>query len=578
METVPKKIIIVDDNVINLTAARNALVQKYDIFTVTSGTKLFQMLDKLMPDLILLDIDMPVMDGYEVIKILKGSAKTSEIPVIFLTAVIDPQSELKGLSLGAIDYITKPFSQELLLKRIEVHLFVESQKKRLMIYSNNLEEVVEEKRKTIFELQNTILKTVAELVESRDNITGGHIERTQNYLKFLVDALIKHGVYTEELSSWDVGLFIMSSQLHDVGKISIRDNILLKPAKLTTEEFFEMKRHTAFGMNIIRKIEESTKENAFLKHARILAGSHHEKWDGSGYLLGLKGDAIPLQGRLMAIVDVYDALTNTRPYKEALSHETALEIIRQGIGEHFDPLIGEIFLEHEDELKQIAGTESRNFYFTTTAGMGDLDSSVLSTVANIVDTRGGTENSPTSKIQYYLRVFIEALAKHERYGREVSSWDIDIILLSAQLHDVGKISISDNILKKTEQLTSEEYEEIKAHTNIGIKVVNNIREQINEGELLHHAEALVGSHHEKWDGTGYPLNLKGEAIPLQGRLMAIVDVYDALTSNRPQRKRIPHAEAVEIIKSYAGTYFDPELVSVFVAQEANFLKASGKTR
>ena len=576
METTRKKIIIVDDNIMNLTAARNALVRKYDIFTVTSGKKLFYLMEQVTPDLILLDIEMPDMDGYEIIKILKSNGKSSGVPVIFLTSVIDPESELKGLSLGAIDYITKPFSRELLLKRIEVHLFVEAQKKRLEIYSNNLEEVVEEKRKTIFELQNTILRTVAELVESRDNVTGGHIERTQNYLKFLVDTLVKHDVYAEELSTWDVGLFIMSSQLHDVGKISIKDNILLKPARLTIDEFSEMKRHTAFGMNIIKKIEEGTRENTFLRHARILAGSHHEKWDGSGYLLGLRGDAIPLQGRLMAIVDVYDALTNTRPYKKAFSHEDALHIIEDGVGKHFDPMIGKIFLEHEKELKQIAGQENHNFYYDNVMDLGDLGSSVLDTVANIVDTRGGAESGPSSRIPHYLKIFIDALLDHDRYKSEAASWDIDIVLLSAQLHDVGKISINDTILKKTEQLTSEEYEEIKAHTDIGVKVVNEIKGKIFEGDLFRHAEALVGSHHEKWDGTGYPLGLKGEAIPLQGRIMAIVDVYDALTSDRPQRKKISHEEAVDIIKSYGGTYFDPELVNVFAAHSAAFLKDGGQ--
>jgi len=572
LETIQKKIIIVDDNIINLTAARNALVHKYDVFTVASGMKLFQLMEQVIPDLILLDIEMPEMNGYEVIEKLKNNDRTADVPVIFLTAVIDPESELKGLSLGAIDYITKPFSQELLQKRIEVHLFVEAQKKRLQIYSSNLEEIVEEKRKTIFELQNTILKTVAELVESRDNVTGGHIERTQNYLRFLVNALIRHGVYEEELSSWDVGLFIMSSQLHDVGKISIKDNILLKPARLTNEEFFEMEKHTAFGMNIIQKIEESTKENAFLKHARILAGSHHEKWDGSGYLLGLKGDAIPLQGRLMAIVDVYDALTNKRPYKHALSHDAALKIIDQGIGTHFDPQIGKIFLKHEKELESLARPNTREFSYSGSVTMGDLGSSLLDTVANIVDTRGGVEIGPTSRIQHYLRVFINALLKHERYKKEVSLWDIDVILFSAQLHDVGKIAVNDTILKKKDYLTSEEYEEIKAHTDYGVKVVNEVREKVSGGDLLHHAEALVGSHHEKWDGTGYPLSLKGEAIPLQGRIMAIVDVYDALTSDRPQRKKIPHDDAVDIIRSYSGTYFDPELVNVFISQEANFKK------
>ena len=568
-----KKIVIVDDNITNLNAARNALVDKYDVFTVISGKKLFSILEKIVPDLILLDIEMPEMNGYEVIKQLKNSADTARIPVIFLTSVIDPTSELKGLTLGAIDYITKPFSQQLLLKRIEVHLFVESQKKKLEKYSTNLEEMVEERRHTVFELQNTILKTVAELVESRDSVTGGHIERTQNYLRFLVNTLLKHGVYEEELSTWDVNLFIMSSQLHDVGKISIKDNILLKSTKLTDEEFMAMKRHTAFGMEIIRKIEESTKENAFLRHARILAGSHHEKWDGTGYLLGLKGEAIPLQGRLMAIVDVYDALTNNRPYKKAFTHAEAMRIIEQGAGTHFDPQIARVFLEHEKELERIANYTIAGISMMSNDFLGDLSRSVSSAVANIVDIRGGKYSSPSVKIQKYLSIYVNALLEHEQYKVEVADWDMDIFLLSAQLHDVGKIAVTDDILQKSDSLTTEEFEQVKTHANFGVKVIREIEEKISESDIMFHAEALVGSHHERWDGTGYPLGLKGEAIPLQGRIMAIVDVYDALTSNRPQRKMMSHDEAVNIIKESSGMQFDPELVKIFVTHEKDFAAA-----
>ena len=256
--------------------------------------------------------------------------------------------------MGAVDHITKPFLHQLPLKRIEIYLYFESQKKELQLYSSGLEEMVEGKRKPGFELQNATLKTVAELVESQDNITGEHTERTQNYLRLLVNALMAHDVYPRELSPWDVDLFVMSSQLHDVGKISIKDSILMKPSKLTEQEFEEMKKHTVFGVNIIEKIKESAKENAFLKYAKILAETHHEKWDGTGYPLGLKGEEIPLEGRLMAIVDVYDALTNDRPYKKAVTHEKALEIIKSGMGTHFDPRLGEAFLLREKEFLKIA--------------------------------------------------------------------------------------------------------------------------------------------------------------------------------------------------------------------------------
>ena len=353
MESNRSKIIIVDDAITNLTLGKNALAEKYDVFTAPSGAKLFQLLERLTPDMILLDIEMPNISGYEVIEKLKCSEETEAIPVIFLTSIIDPESEVKGLSLGAIDYITKPFSRELLLKRIEVHLLIEAQKKELKNYSQNLEKMVSKKTETVFELQNAILKTVAELVESRDNITGGHIERTQEYLALFIDFLLNHNIYTEEFATWDINLFIMSSQLHDVGKISISDSILMKPDKLSDEEVEEMKHHTVYGIKIIEKIEGSTPESAFLKHAKILAGTHHEKWDGTGYPFGLKGTGIPLQGRLMAIVDVYDALTNDRPYKIAYTHDESVEIIRKGKGTQFDPVLTDIFLKHEKEFEKI---------------------------------------------------------------------------------------------------------------------------------------------------------------------------------------------------------------------------------
>ena len=350
MEHDRKMIIMVDDDRTNLTVAKNTLSARYDVFTVPSGGKLFTLLEKVTPDLILLDVEMPEMDGYEVIRALKASANTSAIPVIFLTARIDPENEVKGLSLGAVDYITKPFSRQLLLQRIELHLQLESQRLELKRYAGDLEGMVKEKTQSVVELKNAVLRTVAELVEYRDNITGRHIERTQIYLRLLVDMLLRDCIYADELSSWDIDLFVMSSQLHDVGKISIKDEILMKPGKLTVEEFEEMKKHASLGRKIIEQMQEKTPENAFLEHAKILAGSHHEKWDGSGYPLGAKGGEIPLEGRLMALVDVYDALTNDRPYKKAFSHETAVEIIKEGLGKHFDPLICETFLRYESEF------------------------------------------------------------------------------------------------------------------------------------------------------------------------------------------------------------------------------------
>jgi len=341
-----EEIIIVDDIATNLTIAKSALSDKYDVFTAPSGAKLLLLLKSLTPDLILLDIEMPEMDGYEVITVLKSSEKTMHIPVIFLTGKIDPEHEVKGLNLGAVDYITKPFSRELLLKRIDLHILFERQRQELLKHNLNLESEVDKKTRAIMELQNAILKSVAELVECRDNVTGGHIERTQHYLGLFINFLRERDIYTDEIQSWDIPLLIMSSQLHDVGKISIKDSILMKPGKLTVEEFTEMKKHTTYGANIISRIVESTTENDFLHYAEILAISHHERWDGAGYPHGLNGQNIPLQGRLMAIVDVYDALTNDRQYKKAFSHDKAITIIEEGLGTQFDPVLCRVFLDN----------------------------------------------------------------------------------------------------------------------------------------------------------------------------------------------------------------------------------------
>jgi putative two-component system response regulator len=286
---------------------------------------------------------MPGMNGYEVIKKLKAEDGTGEIPVIFLTSWSDPGSELEGLSYGAVDYISKPFSPPLLIKRIENHLLIESQKNQLMNFNQNLQQMVQEKTGQVVELQNSLLKTMSELVEFRDDTTGGHIERTQTYLKLLLDSLWKNRTYWDVISNWNLGFLIPSAQLHDVGKIAISDVILNKPGKLTPEEFEIMKKHAAFGEEAIESIMKLTKKNDFLLHAKIFAGTHHEKWDGTGYPRGLKGMEIPLQGRLMAVADVYDALIAQRPYKRPMEAAEAEDIIIKGAGNHFDPLLVEVF-------------------------------------------------------------------------------------------------------------------------------------------------------------------------------------------------------------------------------------------
>jgi putative two-component system response regulator len=348
---------VVDDNVANLKIAKNALSDLYDAFTVPSAAKMFELLERNLPKLILLDVDMPDMDGYEAIGVLKSKSKTANIPVIFLTAKNDPDNELRGLSTGAVDYISKPFMPQLLRKRVELHLTIEEQRlilkhqasrleaqsAELTSFNLNLQKMVEEKTGKVVELQGAILRTVADLVESRDDITGGHVERTRHDLKALIEGVKLDGVYEEQTRDWDIDLLLESSQLHDVGKIAISDAILKKPAKLTREEFEDMKRHAALGVAIIERIESETTDSEFLKYAKIFAATHHEKWDGTGYPAGLAGEEIPLLGRLMAIADVYDALISTRPYKGPMQREEATRIIVDGSGTHFDPKLVEIF-------------------------------------------------------------------------------------------------------------------------------------------------------------------------------------------------------------------------------------------
>jgi len=344
-----KTIYLVDDDMANLTLGKNTLVEYYKIFTMNSGASLLKFLEKNIPDLILLDTEMPEMNGYDVIKIIKSKSETKNIPIILLTTKIDGSSEQEGLSLGAIDYITKPFSPYLLLRRIETHL-------KLANYNKHLQEVVTAKTKSVLEFQNAILKAMAELVENRDDITGKHVERTQNYLGLLIGALLKHGLYAEEMYNWDIGLVLRASQLHDVGKIAVKEEILKKNGKLTEDEFAEIKKHPLCGEEIIEKIKQNTTEHEFLEHARIFALTHHEKWDGSGYPKGLKGQKIPLHGRLMAIVDVYDALVSDRPYKKAFSHEDAIKIISDSSGTHFDPDLVGVFLEISDKFNEITNS------------------------------------------------------------------------------------------------------------------------------------------------------------------------------------------------------------------------------
>jgi putative two-component system response regulator len=351
-----KTIMLVDDNHATLAAGKEILKELYRVYPMPSAEILFELLANVRPNLILLDIEMPGLNGYDTIKRLRATPQWADIPVIFLTGRTDMGSELKGLSMGAIDYVYKPFSAPLLLRRIETHLNSEAQKEQLKLWNGNLEQAIRERTKQVINLQEAILSTVANLVEFRDDLTGDHVMRTQKYLTVLVSQMIENGIYAEETALWDMDYLIPSAGLHDVGKIAISDLILRKPSKLTSEEFEIMKSHAAIGIEIIEKIERSAGESAFLRHARLIAGAHHEKWDGSGYPAGLAGPEIPLEGRLMAVADVYDALVSSRSYKPPFDTESANQIIIDGSGTHFDPLLISVFMQVADRLALIANS------------------------------------------------------------------------------------------------------------------------------------------------------------------------------------------------------------------------------
>jgi len=361
MSNARSTIIIVDDVHSNLTAGRNMLRTFYQVIPALSAQVMFENLEQVIPDLILLDIEMPDMDGYETIKKLKKDERYADIPVIFLTGKEDNDSELEGLDLGAVDYIKKPFFAPLLLKRIEKELLFVKQKKALLAtqaklkdHIDNLDILVADKADTVAQLQSAVFDTVVEMVEFRDNYTGGHILRTQSYLKVLFDEMVKAGLYADEISDWDMTAVLAAAKLHDVGKIAVSDGILGKNGKLTKEEFDTMKAHVTVGVDAIERIVKKTGEDEFYNHAIRMAGTHHEKWDGNGYPIGLKGNNIPLEGRLMAIADVYDALISKRQYKEPMSHEKACEIIEEGTGTQFDPTLIDIFRNVKVQFEQIA--------------------------------------------------------------------------------------------------------------------------------------------------------------------------------------------------------------------------------
>ena len=335
-----KIIFVVDDSAVNLTKAKQALEGNYRVLTLLSAAKMFALIQKVTPDLILMDIEMPEMDGLSALRKLKANNLFSHIPVMFLTGRTDPAIEVSGFELGAVDFVTKPFSAPVLLNRIRSHL--------------DIEDIIHERTLQLVQLQDSVVSVLANMVENRDKETGDHIERTSMYIRILIDGMKVNGLYFDELNSWDVEKIIISARMHDLGKISISDSIINKPGKLTIEEFEIMKSHTTIGEKIIDEIIAQNGEVDFLNYAKLFAGFHHERWDGKGYPRGVKELDIPLQGRIMAIADVYDALVSERPYKKPFLHDEAVKIIMESTGMQYDPKIAEVFFELKDKFAEIA--------------------------------------------------------------------------------------------------------------------------------------------------------------------------------------------------------------------------------
>jgi putative two-component system response regulator len=349
-------ILIVDDAPLNITLLSALLRDEYRTLAATTGETALRISSvEHPPDLILLDIMMPDIDGYEVCRRLKENPKTVDIPVIFLTSKSNVQDEQKGLELGAVDYITKPLSPPIVMARIRTHLHLKQVSDFLRSRRDFLENEVVRRTREIRTIQDVAMVAMGSLAETRDNETGNHIRRTQSYMGALGEKIKDHPRFKANFSDETIDLFKKSAPLHDIGKVGIPDNILMKPGKLSPAEFEVMKTHTTLGRDAIIAAERLLDTPAsFLRHAREIAWCHHEKWDGTGYPRGLREEEIPVSARLMALADVYDALISRRAYKPAFTHDTAVSIIQEGAGKHFDPDIAAAFLDVSDRFKEIA--------------------------------------------------------------------------------------------------------------------------------------------------------------------------------------------------------------------------------
>ena len=344
-EAVMKKtILVVDDDKTNLMIADRLLSEEYSIVSVLSGQQVFKFLERRKPDLILLDINMPGMDGFEVMECIRQNEQWKKIPVIFLTADRDASTESQCLKMGAVDFIGKPFEPEIVKNRIRRTLEIEE-------YRKDLEGAVRRQTNKIERMQREVIISMANLIESRDGSTGEHVKRTSYYVELIAEELDRRGLFADVISGRYLYNLEKAAPMHDIGKIKVPDYVLQKPGKLTEDEFEIMKKHAADGGEIIRSTMQNIEEDDYLQVAYNVATYHHEKWNGMGYPTGISGEEIPLEARIMAVADVFDALISKRCYKEAMPVDKAFSIIEESAGSHFDPQIVNVFLDLRPQIE-----------------------------------------------------------------------------------------------------------------------------------------------------------------------------------------------------------------------------------
>lgn len=347
-------VLAVDDTRLNLDVLVNTLGANHELAVALDGETALEMALESPPDLILLDIMMPGMNGYDVLARLKEHPVTRDVPVIMLSALSDANTKARGFQLGAVDYVSKPFDVEELQARVRTHLALGQARKDLRRSNDQLEEKVRERTRELILTQQATIESMAALAEYRDPETGQHIHRVRGYVTLLAEELRSLPRYRALLTRDYIEQLSLSCPLHDIGKVGVPDHILLKPGPLTADEFEEMKRHTEYGRDVIISVQKKLGPMPFLRIAEDIVYCHHEKWDGSGYPSGLKGQDIPLGGRIMALADVYDALISRRVYKAPFTHSKAMEIIIEGAGTHFDPDLVAIFADFAPGFRQVA--------------------------------------------------------------------------------------------------------------------------------------------------------------------------------------------------------------------------------